>query len=90
MTYLPTLLRSLPISQTPFRKASSKASRSAPGRWGGARREELKKKWNRASRVADRAGFFLNSEMIEVGPAYQIFTKPEDKRTEDYVTGRFG
>ncbi|HYA93112.1 MAG TPA: phosphate ABC transporter ATP-binding protein, partial [Thermodesulfobacteriota bacterium] len=43
-----------------------------------------------ASRVADRAGFFLNSEMIEIGPAYQIFTKPEDKRTEDYVTGRFG
>ncbi len=43
-----------------------------------------------ASRVADRAGFFLNGEMIEVGPAYQIFAKPRDKRTEDYVTGRFG
>ena len=43
-----------------------------------------------ASRVADRAGFFLNGEMVEVGPAYQIFTKPRDKRTEDYVTGRFG
>jgi phosphate transport system ATP-binding protein len=43
-----------------------------------------------ASRVADRAGFFLDGEIVEVGPAYQIFTKPVDKRTEDYVTGRFG
>ncbi len=43
-----------------------------------------------ASRVADRAGFLLNSELIEEGPVYQIFTKPGDKRTEDYVTGRFG
>ena len=43
-----------------------------------------------ASRVADRAGFFLNSELVEEGPVYQIFTKPIDKRTEDYVTGRFG
>ncbi len=43
-----------------------------------------------ASRVADRAAFFLNGEMVEVGPAYQIFAKPGDKRTEDYVTGRFG
>ena len=43
-----------------------------------------------ASRVADWAGFFLNGEIVEVGPAYQIFTKPGDQRTEDYVTGRFG
>ena len=43
-----------------------------------------------ASRVADRAGFFLNGELVEEGPAYQVFTKPRDKRTEDYVTGRFG
>jgi phosphate transport system ATP-binding protein len=43
-----------------------------------------------ASRVADRAAFFLNGELIEEGPVYQIFTKPRDKRTEDYVTGRFG
>ncbi len=43
-----------------------------------------------ASRVADRAGFFLNGELVEEGPVYQIFTKPVDKRTEDYVTGRFG
>jgi phosphate transport system ATP-binding protein len=43
-----------------------------------------------ASRVADRAGFFLDGEIVEIGQAYQIFTKPVDKRTEDYVTGRFG
>jgi phosphate transport system ATP-binding protein len=43
-----------------------------------------------ASRVADRAGFFLNGELVEEGPAYQIFAKPREKRTEDYVTGRFG
>ncbi len=43
-----------------------------------------------ASRVADRAGFFLNGELVEEGPAYQVFAKPSDKRTEDYVTGRFG
>jgi phosphate transport system ATP-binding protein len=43
-----------------------------------------------ASRMADRAGFFLNGDLIEEGPVYQIFTKPRDKRTEDYVTGRFG
>jgi phosphate transport system ATP-binding protein len=43
-----------------------------------------------ASRVADRAGFFLNGDLVEEGPVYQIFTKPRDKRTEDYVTGKFG
>jgi phosphate transport system ATP-binding protein len=43
-----------------------------------------------ASRVADRVGFFLNGDLVEEGPVYQIFTKPKDKRTEDYVTGRFG
>jgi phosphate transport system ATP-binding protein len=43
-----------------------------------------------ASRVADRAGFFLDGELVEEGPVYQIFTRPKNKRTEDYVTGRFG
>lgn len=42
------------------------------------------------SRVADRAGFLLNGKLVEVGTAYQIFTKPQNKRTEDYVTGKFG
>ena len=45
---------------------------------------------HQASRVADRAGFLLNSELIEVGSAYQIFAKPRDKRTEGYITGKFG
>jgi phosphate transport system ATP-binding protein len=43
-----------------------------------------------ASRVADRAAFFLDGELIEVGNQEQIFIHPSDKRTEDYVTGRFG
>jgi phosphate transport system ATP-binding protein len=43
-----------------------------------------------ASRVADRAAFFLDGELIEVGDQDQIFIHPRDKRTEDYVTGRFG
>lgn len=42
------------------------------------------------SRVADRCGFFLNGELIEEGPVYQLFTSPKNKRTEDYITGRFG
>ena len=42
------------------------------------------------SRVADRAGFFLSGEMVEEGPVYEIFTRPRDKRTEDYITGKFG
>jgi len=40
--------------------------------------------------VADRAGFLLNGDLVEVGTAYQIFTKPQNKKTEDYVTGKFG
>jgi phosphate transport system ATP-binding protein len=43
-----------------------------------------------ASRVADRAGFLLSGQLVEVGLTYQIFTRPKDKRTEDYVTGKFG
>jgi phosphate transport system ATP-binding protein len=43
-----------------------------------------------AARVADRAGFLLNGELIEVGSRQQMFIHPTDQRTEDYVTGRFG
>jgi phosphate transport system ATP-binding protein len=42
------------------------------------------------ARVADRAAFLLDGELIEVGPVGQIFLRPQDQRTEDYVTGRFG
>ncbi len=43
-----------------------------------------------AARVADRTAFFLNGELIEVGPTAGIFTVPADKRTDDYLRGRFG
>lgn len=43
-----------------------------------------------AARVSDKTGFFLMGELIEFGSTDQIFTKPNDSRTEDYITGRFG
>jgi phosphate transport system ATP-binding protein len=43
-----------------------------------------------AARMADRTAFLLNGELVEVGPVDQIFTRPQDPRTEAYVTGRFG
>ena len=43
-----------------------------------------------AGRVSDRTAFFLNGTIVEIGPTNQIFTRPKDKRTEDYITGRFG
>ena len=43
-----------------------------------------------AARVADNTAFFLNGQLIEYGPTCQIFTSPRDKRTEDYIPGRFG
>ncbi len=43
-----------------------------------------------ASRVADRVGFFLSGVLVEEGPAYEIFTRPKDKKTEDYISGKFG
>lgn len=43
-----------------------------------------------ASRVADRTAFLLLGELVECAPTQEIFTNPKDKRTEDYVTGRFG
>src|SRR5205085_1497505 len=43
-----------------------------------------------AARVADRTAFMLSGELIEVGPTQEIFTTPSDRRTEEYVTGKFG
>ena len=43
-----------------------------------------------AARVSDYTGFFYMGELIEFGETDRIFTKPADKRTEDYITGRFG
>lgn len=43
-----------------------------------------------ATRVSDKTAFFLLGEMIEYGNTEQLFSLPKDKRTEDYITGRFG
>ena len=43
-----------------------------------------------AARVADHAAFFLQGQLIEEGPGKALFTSPRNKKTEDYVTGRFG
>lgn len=43
-----------------------------------------------AGRISDKTVFFLNGEIVEVGATENIFNKPEDQRTEDYITGRFG
>ena len=61
--------------------------------------EDLKKKYTvivvthnmqQATRVSDQTAFFLGGEMVEFGDTKQIFSYPQDKRTEDYITGRFG
>ena len=43
-----------------------------------------------ASRITDKTAFFLNGDLIEVSPTQEMFENPRDKRTEDYITGRFG
>ena len=43
-----------------------------------------------ASRIADYTAFFLVGEMVEYGKTKDVFAMPKDKRTEDYITGRFG
>ncbi|HBW34678.1 phosphate ABC transporter ATP-binding protein PstB [Desulfosporosinus sp. BICA1-9] len=43
-----------------------------------------------AARIADSTAFFLNGELVEHGPTSEMFTNPRDKRTEDYISGRFG
>ena len=43
-----------------------------------------------AARISDRTAFFLLGELVEAGPTAQIFSTPQDKRTEDYISGRFG
>ncbi|MDO4555442.1 MAG: phosphate ABC transporter ATP-binding protein PstB [Lachnospiraceae bacterium] len=60
---------------------------------------ELKKKYTiimvthnmqQASRISDKTAFFLTGEVVEFNDTSQIFHNPQDKRTEDYITGRFG
>lgn len=61
--------------------------------------DELKKKYTvaivthnmqQATRIADYTAFFLVGELVEFAPTTVLFSHPEDKRTEDYITGRFG
>ncbi len=61
--------------------------------------QELKKSYTivivthnmqQAARVSDRTGFFLLGEIVEYGVTSELFSNPRDKRTEDYITGRFG
>jgi phosphate ABC transporter, ATP-binding protein len=61
--------------------------------------EELKKKYTiiivthnmqQAVRISDRTAFFLLGELVEYGDTEKMFSDPVDKRTEDYITGRFG
>jgi phosphate transport system ATP-binding protein len=60
---------------------------------------ELKKRYTivivthnmqQAARVSDVTGYFLLGELVEIGETRNIFTNPQDPRTEDYITGRFG
>ena len=75
-----------------------------PG-WGNTRKtfsnmiESLKEKYTivivthsmqQAARISDKTAFFLMGELIEFDDTDKIFTNPKDKRTEDYITGRFG
>jgi phosphate transport system ATP-binding protein len=43
-----------------------------------------------AARVSDRTAFFYEGRIVEDGPTNRVFTRPKQKQTEDYVTGRFG
>lgn len=61
--------------------------------------EQLKEKYTivivthnmqQASRISDKTAFFLSGDVVEYGDTMDIFNNPQDKRTEDYITGRFG
>jgi phosphate transport system ATP-binding protein len=61
--------------------------------------QELKKNYTivivthnmqQAARVSDFTGFFLMGEMLEYGDTNEMFSRPKNKKTEDYITGRFG
>lgn len=61
--------------------------------------QELKQKYSiiivthnmqQAGRISDRTAFFLNGEIVEINDTEKIFTNPQNKKTEEYITGRFG
>jgi phosphate transport system ATP-binding protein len=43
-----------------------------------------------AVRISDQTAFFLMGELVEYGNTEELFSQPQDQRTEDYITGRFG
>jgi phosphate transport system ATP-binding protein len=43
-----------------------------------------------AARVSDLTAFFFQGSLVEAGPTDQLYTRPQQKQTEDYITGRFG
>jgi phosphate transport system ATP-binding protein len=43
-----------------------------------------------AARVSDRTAYFLLGDMVETGPTKELFSRPKDRRLDDYLTGRFG
>ena len=45
---------------------------------------------HQAVRISDRTGFFLNGSLVEYGETSAVFSEPEDKRTDDYISGKFG
>ena len=77
-------------------EVKDRLKKSALGMSGG---QQLKKKYTvvivthnmqQAARISDKTAFFLLGEVVEYGETEQIFSMPKDKRTEDYITGRFG
>ena len=77
--------------------ACSKSAPSLEGEW--QAQDALKKDYTivmvthnmqQATRISDKTAFFLLGEVIEFADTDKLFSMPADKRTEDYITGRFG
>ena len=47
-------------------------------------------RWDADTGISDQTAFFLLGEVVECSPTQELFSMPKDKRTEDYITGRFG
>ena len=50
----------------------------------------VKHNMQQATRISDKTAFFLLGDMVEYSDTEKLFSVPQDKRTEDYITGRFG
>ena len=59
-------------------------------RWQTIVHVEVPSAMQQATRVSSHCAFFYLGEMVECAPTAELFTRPRDKRTEDYLTGRFG